>query len=656
MRITAIAAVAALGSTLLFGGAATAAPKAKAAELLCNPPVQTLGVDPNGGLWLNKHEDPVGGEARWGQARLLSGGWTGRTIAGHDGSVFALIKEGEIHRWRWNGNGWDAPPPGQAFDVIARGDWVKKFLTPEYRNRISFDNTGAMITIEPGGELWRNPYNPQTRQWGPARLLSTGWDRYNAVVTSWDGAIFGRDAQGRLFRHHHNATSDRWIDEVGVEIGNGGWQNFTRLFSPGGGLIYGMTTSGQLKWHRVTDNKLDPRSGKVLVSGWTAEADITAFTNQCFENTLSTPDAPQIGAKPNSRTNLYASRGGRVEHVFVDHQRTVFHLSQANPSDQGAWRVVEGHDNFVGTPSLTENYDGSLQLAAQGADSGVRDSRLGDQWSPVGEGTGRMSSPTTLVTPQPGQVAAIAIDGEGKLWGRLQNRKNGVFPSWKRIRVPADGAPVLSSTAPTAQSVHYSTKPDSIRIIASDRTGKLFATEVSTDLVPLGDNGSRWTQLGTESGFTGQVSAITKGDNRSELVVRGADGQVYAMAEANNGFVGQKWQAVAGLTVVGEPQAVHTPTGSLGIAARDSAGALHFTERKADGAFHPWERLAAGAPASATDPSVARYRDTQVVLSFRDAQDELWITSLNWGAQAPRSGEKKADLAKVTFTKIKKKR
>ncbi|MCP3799987.1 tachylectin-related carbohydrate-binding protein [Allokutzneria sp. A3M-2-11 16] len=653
MRITALAAVAALGSTLLFGGTASAAPKA--AELLCNPPVQTLGVDPNGGLWLNRHEDPVGGAARWGQAQVLGGGWTGRTIAGPDGSVFALIKEGEIHRWRWNGTGWDAPPPGQPFDVIARGDWVKKFLTPEYRNRISFDNTGAMVTIEPGGELWRNPYNPQTHAWGPARLLATGWDKYNAVVTSWDGAIFGRDDQGRLFRHHHNATSDRWIDEVGVEIGSGGWQNFTRLFSPGGGLIYGMTTSGQLKWHRVTDGRLDPGSGKVLISGWTAEADITAFTDQCSENTLSTPDAPQIAAKPNSRTNVFSGRGSGLDHVFVDHQRSLFHLWQASPTSEGQWRVVEGYDNFVGTPSVAQNNNGSLQLIAQGADSDLRESRRANDWSPVATGTGRMASPASLVTPQGERLAAFAIDAEGRLWARQQNAPNGTFASWTRIRVPAEGAPVLSATAPTVQAVHHTTGPDTIRIFAADRAGKLWATEVYTDLKPLPDNGSRWVQLGTESGFTGQISAIMKGDERADLVVRGGDGQVYAMNELGRGFAGQKWQAVPGLTVVGEPQAVYSPNGSVGIAARDAAGALYFTERKEDGTFHPWGRFEGNAPASATDPSVTRYQHTQVVLSFRDAQDEIWVTALNWGAQAP-GGKKKAEIGKVTFTKIKKKR
>ncbi|MCP3799988.1 tachylectin-related carbohydrate-binding protein [Allokutzneria sp. A3M-2-11 16] len=646
-RFRALSVAATVASTLVLSGAATAAPKAPQQELTCTSSIRTLGVDPNGGLWLNNHLDPANGEPKWGENKLVGTGWTGRTIAGPNGSVYAFIKEGEIHRWRWNGTGWDAPPPGQAFDVIARGEWIKKFLTPEFRNRVAFDGFNHMYTVEANGELWVNPYNAQARVWGPARMLAKGWDRYNAIFTTFDGVIYGRDNAGKLFRHHYNATSQRWIDETGVEIGNGGWQQFTRLFSPGGEVVYGMTKDGQLKWHRVTDRKLDPRSGKVLVSNWTAEADITAFTDQCGPAQPLVPERPQVWRKNNARTNLSVSADGRIHHSFVGTDRRVVDAIQQAPGNlELEVHAAGGHDGANGVPAVGMALDGTQHLVTQNVDSDMQRSTFGRTWQLGDALNGRMGSEPAIIRNEFNELSVYAFDGGGWLWQRTQVGQNGAFGPWRKVSVH----PETTAFTPDAPAVLRAGRDN--RIFALDKWGAIQYVDVAPDHVP--STGTYWQKLTADVTFVSRPTVIEQPGGGQSVVARGSDGKIRVITGSNKwgGFKDATWKVVGDRAFAGEPQATTSPNGLPAISARDANGALYFTEQGNDGTFLAWE-LVSDPGVSATELSMIRYGANTVLLSFRDTEDQLYIGTYEWGQkQAPGAGAKR--VAKVKFTKAKK--
>ncbi|GAA3994187.1 hypothetical protein GCM10022247_12230 [Allokutzneria multivorans] len=650
-RFRALSVAATVASTLVLSGAAQAAPspapKAPQQELTCSSTIRTLGVDPNGGLWLNNHLDPANGEARWGENRLLGGGWTGRTIAGPDGSVYAFIKEGEIHRWRWNGNGWDAPPPGQAFDVIARGEWVKKFLTPEFRNRVAFDGFNHMYTVEANGELWVNPYNAQTRVWGPARMLAKGWDRYNAIFTTFDGVIYGRDNAGKLFRHHYNAATQRWIDEAGVEIGNGGWQEFTRLFSPGGDIVYGMTKNGELKWHRVTNNKLDPRSGKVLISNWTADADITAFTNQCPPSPPLIPGRPDVWRKDHGRTTLSVSPDGRIHHSFVSNDRLVADAIQRTPSELNLEvHLARGHDGANGAPAFGQSADGTQHLVTHNVDSDMQRSTFGTTWQPGDALNGRMAGEPALIRNNRNELSIYAFDGGGWLWHRTQVGQNGAFGPWRKLSVYPE------TTNFVAEAPAVLRAGENNRVFGLDKWGGIQYVDLAADHVP--STGTVWRKLASDVTFASRPTVTELPGGGQAVVARGTDGKVRVITGSNkwDGFKNSTWTVVGDRAFAGEPQVVASPNGVPAISAKGADGALYFTEQGGDGAYLPWE-LVSDPGVAATELSLLRYGANSVILSFRNAQDEIYIGTLEWNQkQAPGTTAKRS--AKVSFAKAKK--
>ncbi|MFB9906132.1 tachylectin-related carbohydrate-binding protein [Allokutzneria oryzae] len=649
-RLRALALTAAVGSTLLLSGTATAAPRTKAApDLVCAQDVMIVGVDPNGGLWHNLHADPENGTADWtSRGKLIGQHWYGRTITGADGRVYAVLADGEIHRWRYNGTGWDAPPPGQTYDVIATGDWIKKFVTPEYRNRLTFDANGDLYTIEPSGELIRHRFEESTRRWAPARVLAAGWDRYDAIFASGDGVIYARDKQGQLFRHQYNAASQRWLQESGVALG-GGWGQFTRLFSPGGDVIYGMTANGELKWHRVVDGKLTAGSGRVLVSGWTAEADIAATTDGCRLNSDFAPPRPSVPWKANSRTQLTVTADSRIHHTFVGHDREVYDAVQTRPDNlELEFKLAPGHRGASGTPTVAPSANGELNLLSLNTSSDVYAGRLAGEWTGAEEFGGRMASAPTLVRNELNQLSAFAFDGDGLLWQRTQVRPDGPFGPWRKL-APHPGTTFTADAPAVLRSQRDS------RLVALDRTGVLQYVDIAPENVP--NTGTYWQPLPSDVKFTGRASIIEQPGGGQSVVARGADGQVRVITGTSSwgGFRDATWKIVGpGRTFVGEPQATTSPNGVPAIGARDGSGNLYFAEQLSDGSFTEWELMNNGAP-SATELSMVRYGPDTVVLSFRDADDQLYVGSLEWRAQAP-GGTKAAAPKKVTFTKVKKNR
>jgi hypothetical protein len=106
------------------------------------------------------------------------------------------------------------------------------------------------------------------------RRVSTGWGGFTKVFSGGDGVIYGVSADGRLWWRRHNG----WLDGTNswttrTQVGSG-WQVFSKVFSGDNGVIYGIKGDGALLWYRHNGRLTGANqwsnagTGRVVGSGW----------------------------------------------------------------------------------------------------------------------------------------------------------------------------------------------------------------------------------------------------------------------------------------------------------------------------------------------------------------------------------------------------
>jgi hypothetical protein len=109
--------------------------------------------------------------------------------------------------------------------------------------------------------------------WSEPKIVGTGWDTFTKVFSAGKGVIYGIKPNGDLIYYQHLGYSDgtnRWLGPV--RVGNG-WQGFSQVFGAGHGVIYALKSDGTLMWYRHnswnTNNPGFDWSGPVQVgTGW----------------------------------------------------------------------------------------------------------------------------------------------------------------------------------------------------------------------------------------------------------------------------------------------------------------------------------------------------------------------------------------------------
>ena len=149
---------------------------------------------------------------------------------------------------------------------------------------------GIIYGIKPNGELYWHQHagaEDGTPQWGGPGVrgsaIGSGWNAYKLVFAIWN-VIYGVTPSGALHWHRHDGCLDgsaTWAEGSGRQIGTG-W-NFKRMFasgSPDAALLYGCTEDGDLycyphkEWAEggpayVLNNKQFPGPAKKKVgNGW----------------------------------------------------------------------------------------------------------------------------------------------------------------------------------------------------------------------------------------------------------------------------------------------------------------------------------------------------------------------------------------------------
>ncbi|SHF00633.1 Trypsin [Streptoalloteichus hindustanus] len=254
----------------------------------CKPAVPLYVVRNDGEVREYQHTDPKNGSFSWADynGRIIGGGWLGaRTVAAPDGVFYLAVQNGEFRRYRWNGNGWDTNQAGSQYDVLENGNGWDRYVTPDYRNRMTVDTNGHVYTIEPDGKLHWRSYDPASKKLDH-RVLAGDWGQYDLIVGAGPGVLYTRTPNGDLFRHVYDAKSGQWTQQA--KRNGSGWNMFNSIISVGGEILYGARpdNNGELLWYRYqflngtwADTGRD--LGKLVGTGWYNEFNITAAPDGC---------------------------------------------------------------------------------------------------------------------------------------------------------------------------------------------------------------------------------------------------------------------------------------------------------------------------------------------------------------------------------------
>ncbi|WP_223198924.1 tachylectin-related carbohydrate-binding protein [Solihabitans fulvus] len=241
-------------------------------------------VHSGGDLWMYEHDDPAGGSFNWGDQQPIGSGWTGRTLAGPSGYLISITTGGSMRLLHFNGSNWDDMGGGAQYRTIASG-W--SYTSAQTRNRISIDEDGVIYTLDTTGALKASYYNVATQNWDVVgALLASGLTQYNSIVASSRGAVYARTPAGALYRYYINFWTNPAVPvlvQPTAAIGSG-WNGFKSLSSPGGDLLYGVSSyDGNLYWYSYdpSSNSWAANYGYYIGQGWGSERDVVLQTNAC---------------------------------------------------------------------------------------------------------------------------------------------------------------------------------------------------------------------------------------------------------------------------------------------------------------------------------------------------------------------------------------
>jgi hypothetical protein len=260
--------------------------------------------------------------------------------------------------------------------------------------------------------------------------------------------------------------------------------------------------------------------------------------------------------------------------------RTDDHRVLMRPAVGGTWTDLgtpnPGDDaRYVGSPALTRNADGRLQIFVVNAGGGLssRWEEVDGGWHPWFdlEGTD-LQDPCDALLDASGRIEVVAATRTGLVLWRQS------VPDGAITRGPIPGlAPASTATfavnADGRPEVHY--READTAAVATSWQDADFAWRSATG-------------LGGHGGIGPTANATV--DGRIAVAVRNAGGGIsVAMQEAPDAGYGP-WIDLGGF-VTDHPTAAATPDGRLVIAAVDADGTVRHRTRSADGSWSPWRTV-----------------------------------------------------------------
>ncbi|WP_156213444.1 tachylectin-related carbohydrate-binding protein [Lentzea aerocolonigenes] len=611
----------AVAASLITPLAAT--PASADPALQCQTAAQIFVRKGDTGLDLKAHEEPEIGNPVWAPNRGIGFAWEGQMRTGPGGRVYTITPGGEIHKFRWNGNGWDN---GGVRDVIATGwnGWGDAFA----RNRMMIDARGDFYGFPSDKALhwWR--FDESSRKW-TERIIDTGWgDRFDMIFSDGPGGIFARTTDGKLYRYQYDAESQRFV-EYGRLVGGSGWGQFTDVASVGGGIFYALNGSnGQVKWYRyLGEGNWATDAGKNVGLGWPADWLIEGAPDACqILNYTPTPPIPALSPNATAPVAAYQGDDNLLNYFFVNSSGR---LTQGRQRHTGDLLLVDhqdltGYDKFTGEVGVGVYGDGKLEIQANGyEDASVRGrgqtAKNSASWTAAfDELGGRFVSAPVIVKDRDNLLVSFAVDSSGALWYRQQlvlwgAPVAGKFGAWRSL-----GGSGLTADFSVLRN------GDSIDVIGRYTDGSARVSRFNgTSLEAARSTGA--------SDVVGRPAAVVHADGKVQVVVRRSDNKIYTQREP---FAG--WQPVGSLVAAGSPAAVLTASGSLELSVRDTSGLVNTTGQSNPALpFRAWQ--VQDFTEAGTDTTMINLRGGDILLTWRDPMGEIYAYRGSFGSASARS-------------------
>jgi hypothetical protein len=215
-----------------------------------------------------------------------------QVFGGERGVIYAINSNGELKWYKYtsldtpNSGSWD-PRSGT---TIRTGMGGYKFAFGGYNGVIyastdSNDDTGNLYWFK-----YSSPDSPDG-SWDPrsgAKIGKKGWGGFKQVFGGQNGIIYATTTDGnhgnlRWYQYINPDSPDgSWNPKSATPIGTGGWAGFKQVFGGQNGVIYAITTDGNLRWYKYQYNNPDspdgswtPDSPTVIGSGgWAAFSNV----------------------------------------------------------------------------------------------------------------------------------------------------------------------------------------------------------------------------------------------------------------------------------------------------------------------------------------------------------------------------------------------
>ncbi|WP_078513291.1 tachylectin-related carbohydrate-binding protein [Streptomyces purpureus] len=608
---TAIAAVAVAPLLIAMPGTAKAA-----TTVSCVPDAPLQAVTTAGALYQYKMKTPLTGSAYSGPATIGAGfEQYGRTLSGPGQSYYGFKADGVYYSQRNSAGGWTA-----GHRKIGSGlGFVSK---PENRDRATVDRAGWIWTIEESGALKAYKYDAASGTWangGSSKPLDEDWGRYTLITAGDSGVLYGRTADGKLYRSHFDMTTQRWLERH-VLVSSGGWNEFKSISSNGGDtLVATQNSTGNALYYRYDDatHTWPVSRVKVGANGWTNFREVTASPDSCTLLTNVSPASPAIPLKDYTATTVLQGPTGKVELAYVDNIGRLIHGS-ADPAafDTTIYTPIGGPEAFAGRPSLATHSDGRLSVTAHntaGAAVWQRYRSTTEAWGTWNNQLGAMAQPAVTANTPSGLLAEFSADAGGRPWYRLLSKNGSDFTAW--MPLPGSGF----SCPFTAVAARHG-----IQLFGKNASGTL-----STALFKEDGTLSAWTTVGSQQ-IIGEPAVMSYQGYRMRIFATTAEGNVVTTAQTAEGSDFSAWSAVPGVAAAGSPSAVLSPvTGTAEVVVRDRQSQIQTTGEvtQNSGTWRNWQSPGFESLTSATDPTAFTFSEGGQTwgYTFRNASNQVSI-------------------------------
>ncbi|KKK05831.1 tachylectin-related carbohydrate-binding protein [Micromonospora sp. HK10] len=551
----------------------------------CNGPVGVFYNTSSGTLLRRDLNSPLSELSSFGTARTIgSSGWTfGRMLGGRDGRVYGINPSG-LTRYRWTGTAWELVD-GKSNWLISSG--FTSYASASNRDKITIDEAGDFYAVDSTGKLRWHRFDETSRTWViSGKVLDTGWDKYNLIVATSPGVLYGRLPDGTLRRHHFDPATQRWMSYdrpvyQGIRKVPLNFSLFTKgLFTAGGDSLLGVQGNGDLYQYRYP---VDLRTSSGVTSepqkigtGW-SYPNVFATTNTCHQGALAGPVKPSTPTVPNASLAVLQAPPapgatlGTVEFAYTDNLGRVIHGRQTDPDSFSSvqWNPVSGTDAYTGKPALIADHQNRVGIYAHQTNSDIRaliqSSAGSSQWNQWDNLAGAMTSEPSAVRLSDDSLALFALDSTGALAVRLQDGNTGDLLPWTDLGGSSlTGTPVVTAG------------PNNTATITAINSAGAVVTATYQDRALT----AQFASIGGGTGFVGTPAVVVMPGPRLMVFARHTDGTIKKQYQNTDGTWPGTWTTIGTgtITAAGSPTAILDPNlGRIAVVTRTADNSIYNT-------------------------------------------------------------------------------